>query len=129
MRYHLLFTYTSLFFLVELSTFKTIINLVWFLLIFKAKSNLLSNFVQRFFSVKDKKCDLRDFCCFTFYSKTKSKTKKETKRRCFSVVGVKLWNNVFIKIKMWNSCVVFKIMLYKYIFEAYMIFDVISFST
>lgn len=40
--------------------------------------------------------------------KKKNQLDENTDRRCFSVVRMKLWNNVDMSIKMWNSFVVFK---------------------
>lgn len=49
-------------------------------------------------------------CTQTHTQKKKKKNQldENTDRRCFSVVRMKLWNNVDMSIKMWNSFVVFK---------------------
>jgi len=39
------------------------------------------------------------------------------KRRCISVVGVQLWNNVEIEVRMVNSLLFFKGIIYKKIIE------------
>lgn len=48
------------------------------------------------------------------HRKKKNQLDENTDRRCFSVVRMKLWNNVDMSIKMWNSFVVFKWMLNKF---------------
>jgi len=56
--------------------------------------------------------DLRDVCKFTV-----QKAKKGIKRRCISVVGVQFWNNVEMDVRMVNSFLVFKGIIYKTILE------------
>ncbi len=45
------------------------------------------------------------------------KAKKVIKRRCISIVGVKLWNEANANLKMCNSFLVFKRMFCKAIFD------------
>jgi len=52
-----------------------------------------------------------------FVKFTAQKAKKGIKRRCISVVGVQLWNNVEIEVRMVNSIWVFKGIIYKTILE------------
>jgi len=60
------------------------------------------------------KYDGRDVCKFTV-----QKTKKGIKRRCISIVGVQLWNNVKNGCKDGQLILVFKRIIYKTIFEGY----------
>jgi len=65
---------------------------------------------QRLFPTHGCKYDLRDVCKFTG-----QKAKKGMKRRRISIVGVQLWNNIKMDIRMVNS-LVFKRIIYKTIF-------------
>lgn len=69
------------------------------LLMFAAKLNSLPRAVQKFFSIRETQYDLRGVCKFSV-----QKARKGIKRRRVSVVGVKLWNDVYINIKTCNSC-------------------------
>jgi len=70
--------------------------------------------VQSLFSIHECKYDLRDVCKFTV-----QKAKKGIQTRCISVVGVQLWNNVEMDVRMVNSFLVFKGIIYKIILESY----------
>jgi len=59
------------------------------------------------FSIHECKYDLRDVCKFTV-----QKAKKGIERRCISIVGVQLWNNVKMDIRIVNSFLVFKRIIY-----------------
>ena len=67
-------------------------------IMYRAKAKLHPDCVQKFFSVQESKYDLRDVSKFTVQKAT-----KEIKRRCISIVGVKLWNNAIINVRMCNS--------------------------
>jgi len=58
--------------------------------------------------------DLRDVCKFTV-----KKAKKGIKRRCIPVLGVQLWNNIEMGVRMVTSFLVFKGIIYKTILESY----------
>jgi len=66
------------------------------------------------FSIHECKYDLRDVCKFSV-----QKANKGIKRRCISIVGVQLWNNVKMDVSMVNSFLLFKGMIYKTIIESY----------
>jgi len=70
---------------------------------YSAKAKSPSDCVQRLFSIHECKYDLRDVCKFM-----EQKAKKGIRRRCISVVGVQLWNNVEMGVRMVNSFLVFK---------------------
>ncbi len=80
----------------------------------RAKTKSLPDNIQKFFSIKECKYNFRGVVKFTV-----QKAKKEIKRRCISVVGVKLWNNADENIRICNSLLVFKKMVYYCIFEGY----------
>jgi len=65
-------------------------------------------------SIHEWKYDLRDVGKFTV-----QKAKKGIKRRCISIVGVQLWNNVEMDMRMINTFLVFKGIIYKTILEGY----------
>jgi len=54
-----------------------------------------------------------------FVSLLYKKLKMGIKRRRVSIVGVQLWNNVKEDVRMVNSFLVFKMIIYKTIFECY----------
>ncbi len=83
-------------------------------IMFKTKSMLLPDSVQKFFSIWESKYELRGVCKFTV-----QKAKKGIKRRCISIIGVKLWNDANINLKMCNSLLVFKRMVCKAMFDGY----------
>lgn len=62
----------------------------------------------------ENRCDTRNACMITV-----QKAAKGIKRRCVSVIGVKLCNNINIHSKMCNSLMGFKTMVCKGIFEGY----------
>ena len=81
---------------------------------FRAKSKMLPDSIQKFFSIQDSPYNLRGVCMFTI-----QKAKKGMKRRCVSIVGVKFWNDANINLKTCHSFLVFKKMVCKAISEAY----------
>lgn len=97
----------------HITNFNDLLFLKVMQIIFKAKSKLLPNCVQRFFWLRESKYVLSDFCKLTV-KKKKKKAKKEIKWRCISVVDADMC------IKMCNSFAVCKQMFYKYIFERHM---------